>query len=152
VWLIAGGDDGASPAIIQDGGKQMGLAERRKIKELQDTVLPERTAELAEITGGAITYDVDWDSFADDQEALNFMDNISCHRTNMALRVICSDDLGKEAVQESLKVIKLKNMKTRPEMSITFGAGVLEMHCAYALHTDGMFSDNEIRDVLMKGL
>src|SRR5256885_5535636 len=106
----------------------MGLAERRKIKELQEIVLPERTAELAEICGGgAITYDVDWDSFADDLEALNFMDNISCHRTNMALRVICSDDLGKEAVQESLKMIKLKNVKTRPEMQISFGGGVLEM-------------------------
>ena len=29
----------------------MGLIERRKIKELRDTVLPERTQELEEITG-----------------------------------------------------------------------------------------------------
>jgi len=130
----------------------MGLNERRKIKELQDTTFPERTAELAEITGGNIAYDVDWDSFADDYEALNFLDNLSCHRTNMALRVICADDLGKEAVQESLKVIKLKNVKTKPEMQITFGGGVLEMHCAYALRTDGMFSDGEIRELLMKHL
>jgi len=130
----------------------MGLNERRKIKELQDTTFPERTAELTEITGGNIAYDVDWDSFADDYEALNFLDNISCHRTNMALRVICADDLGKEAVQESLKVIKLKNVKTKPEMQITFGEGVLEMHCAYALRTDGMFSDGEIRELLMKHL
>jgi len=130
----------------------MGLNERRKIKELQDTTFPERTAELTEITGGNIAYNVDWDSFADDYEALNFLDNISCHRTNMALRVICADDLGKEAVQESLKVIKLKNVKTKPEMQITFGEGVLEMHCAYALRTDGMFSDGEIRELLMKHL
>jgi hypothetical protein len=130
----------------------MGLAERRKIKELQDTVLPERTAELTEITGGTIAYDIDWDSFNDDLEGLNFMDNLSCHRTNMALRVICSDDLGKEACQESLKTIKLVNAKSKEEMQITFGNGVLEMHCAYALKTDGMYSDNEIRDVLMKGL
>lgn len=130
----------------------MGLNERRKIKELQDTVLPERTAELTEISGGQIAYDIDWDSFADDLEGLNFMDNLSCHRTNMALRVICSDELGKEAVQESLKTIKLKNVKTKDEMSISFGGGVLEMRCAYALRTDGMFSDGEIREVLMKGL
>ena len=64
----------------------MGLAERRKIKELQDTTLPERTAELAEITGGSMGYEIDWDSFADDLEGLNFLDNLSCHRTNMALR------------------------------------------------------------------
>jgi len=26
------------------------------------------------------------------------------------------------------------------------------MHCAYALRTDGMFSDGEIRELLVKGL
>jgi hypothetical protein len=131
----------------------MGLNERRKIKELQDVTFPERTAELAEITGSdTLGYEVDWDSFADDLEGLNFLDNLSCHRTNMALRVICSDDLGKEAVQEGLKTIKLKNVKTKPEMSISFKDGVLEMHCAYALRTDGMYSDNEIRELLIKGL
>jgi hypothetical protein len=30
--------------------------------------------------------------------------------------------------------------------------GVLEMHCAYALRTEGMYSDNEIRAVLEKNL
>jgi hypothetical protein len=130
----------------------MGLAERRKIKELEDTVLPERTAELKEITGGDIHYDIDWDSFDGDLEGLNFMDNISCHRTNMALRVICADDLGKEAVQESLKTIKLKNVKDKSDMSLAFDGGVLEMHCAYAQRTDGMFSDNQIRETLMAKL
>jgi len=130
----------------------MGLAERRKIKELQDTTFPERTAELAEITGGSLGYEVDWDSFSDDLEGLNFLDNLSCHRTNMALRVICSDDLGKEAVQEQLKQIRLKNVKDKADMLCTFKDGVLEMHCAYAQRTDGMFSDNQIREALMAGL
>ncbi len=31
---------------------------------------------------------------------LNFLDNVSCHRINMAMRGTCSDDLGKEGVQE----------------------------------------------------
>ena len=130
----------------------MGLNERRKIKELQEVTLPERTAELAEITGGTVAYDVDWESFVDDLEGLNFMDNLSCHRTNMALRVICSDSLGKDAVQESLKTIKLKNVKTPAEMHISFANGVLEMHCAYALRTEGMYSDSAIRETLMKNL
>lgn len=33
-------------------------------------------------------------------------------------------------------------------MNTGFDGGVLEIHCAYALHTDGMYSDNEIREVL----
>jgi hypothetical protein len=130
----------------------MGLAERRKIKELQEVTLPERVHEIEEICGAPIPYEVDWDSLADDAEGLNFMDNLSCHRLNMALRVICQDDMGKEAVREGLKKVRLKNVKAKGDMSMTFEGGVLEMHCAYALRTDGMFSDNAIRELLIQRL
>lgn len=130
----------------------MGLAERRKIKELQDVTFPERTREIEEICGKAIPYEVDWESLADDAEGLNFIDNISCHRLNMALRTICVDDLGKEAVREGLRLIRLKNVRDKGDMSIAFDDGVLEMHCAYALRTDGMYGDAEIRDLLMQKL
>jgi len=130
----------------------MGLNERRKIKELQDTTFPGRVKEIEEICGVAIPYEVDWESLGDDMEGLNFIDNLSCHRLNMALRPICSDDLGKQAVREGLKKIVLKNVKTKDEMKIAFQGGILEMHCAYALRTDGMYSDNEIRALLEKGL
>src|SRR5215510_15663594 len=105
----------------------MGLNERRKIKELQETTLPERVKEIEEICGKPIPYEVDWDSFADDAEGLNFLDNISCHRVNMALRTICVDDLGREAVREGLKRIRLKNVKSKDQMHLTFEGGVLEM-------------------------
>src|ERR1700755_2573468 len=103
----------------------MGLNERRKIKELQDVTFPGRVKEIEEICGKAIPYEVDWESLADDAEALNFIDNISCNRLNMALRVICQDDMGKEAVREGLKLIKLKNVKDKPAMKIAFADGVL---------------------------
>ncbi len=130
----------------------MGLNERRKIKELQDTTFPERVKEIEEICGKAIPYEVDWESLAEDLEGLNFIDNLSCHRLNMALRTICMDDMGRQAVRDGLKLIKLKNVKDKAAMKLSFADGVLEMHCAYALRTDGMFSDGEIREVLMKKL
>ena len=130
----------------------MGLNERRKIKELQDETFPGRVKEIQEICGMAIPYEVDWESLSDDAEALNFIDNISCHRLNMALRIICQDEMGKAAVREGLKKIRLKNVKDKAAMQINFRDGVLEMHCAYALRTEGMFSDGDIRQVLEKGL
>ena len=130
----------------------MGLNERRKIKELQDTTFPGRVKEIEEICGKAIQYEVDWDSLADDAEALNFIDNLSCHRLNMALRVICQDDMGKAAVRDGLKLIKLKNVKDKSAMKLAFEGGVLEMHCAYAQRTDGMFSDDQIRELLVAKL
>jgi hypothetical protein len=130
----------------------MGLNERRKIKELQDVTFPGRVKEIEEICGKAIPYEVDWESLADDAEGLNFIDNISCHRLNMALRVICQDDMGKESVRDGLRLIKLKNVKDKAAMKMDFQGGVLEMHCAYALRTDGMFGDNEIRALLTEKL
>lgn len=130
----------------------MGLNERRKIKELQDTTFPGRVKEIEEICGAPIPYEVDWDSLADDAQGLNFIDNISCHRLNMALRMICLDDMGKQAVRDGLKQVKLKNVKDKSAMQMTFSDGVLEMHCAYALGASGMFSDNEIRKLLEEKL
>jgi len=127
----------------------MGLEERRKIKELQEVTIPGRVKEIEEICGKAVPYEVDWASLADDAEGLKFFDNISCHRLNMALRAICLDDLGREAVREGLNLVKLKNVKSRDAMHLAFDGGVLEMHCAYALRTEGMFSDTEIQRALM---
>lgn len=130
----------------------MGLMERRKIKELQETTLPERVKEIEEICGKPIPYEVDWASLEDDLAGLNFLDNLSCHRLNMALRTICLDDMGKEAVRDGLNLVKLKNVKTPAEMQMTFADGVLEMHCAYAQGTSGMHSDSAICKLLLDKL
>jgi hypothetical protein len=60
------------------------------------------------------------------------------------------DSLADDA--EGLKLIKLKNVKDKSAMQMTFKDGVLDMHCAYAQRTDGMHSDNAIREVLIQGL
>ena len=130
----------------------MGLEAKRKIKELQDVTLPERQKELLEITGSPLVYDIDWASFADDLEGLEFLDNLSCHRTNMALRAICTDQLARDAIRDGFTTIRLKNVKTKDEMKLAFADRVLEMHLAYALRTDGMYSDNAIREFLLEHL
>lgn len=130
----------------------MGLTERRMVAELQQSTLPARVKEIEEICGKAIPYDVDWDSISSDAEALRFLDNVSCHRLNMALRVICMDTMGKEAVAEGLKKVRLINVKEPAAMGITFADGTLEMRCAYAMGAQGMHSDGAIRQVLMQGL
>jgi hypothetical protein len=131
---------------------KMGLAERRKIQELKDSTLPARSREIAEICGAEIPYEVDWSSIEHDAQALNFLDNLSCHRLNMALRTICIDDMGREAVRESLKQVRLKNVDQPAQRMVSFKDGVLEMHCAYTQGAAGMLSDGTIRDALMAGL
>jgi hypothetical protein len=130
----------------------MGLEERRKIKELEDEVLPGRVAEIEEICGAPIPYEIDWPSFGGDLEALNYMDNVSCHRLNMALRVICSDDMGKEAVRDSLKKVRIRCVPAVDDKALAFADGTLEMACAYVSGLSGAFSDNEIRELLLAHL
>jgi len=130
----------------------MGLQERQMIRDLTEKTLPEREKEITEICGGTARYEVDWDSMSNDAEALRFLDNLSCHRLNMALRTIALDPMGKDALRDGLKTVKLRNVKTKEEMKMEFNNGVLEMHCAYALRTDGMFNDGEIYKKLMGGL
>ena len=130
----------------------MGLPERRKVKELQDITLPERSREIAEICGQAVPYEVDWASIENDAQALNFLDNLSCHRLNMALRVICQDDMGRDAVREGLKLVRLRNVADPAQRHLAFAAGVLDMHCAYAQGTNGMHTDGAIRELLLAGL
>lgn len=130
----------------------MGLPERRKVKELQDSTLPERSREIAEICGQAVPYEVDWASIENDAQALNFLDNLSCHRLNMALRVICQDEMGKAAVRDGLKRVRLKNVAEPAQRHLAFAGGVLDMHCAYAQGTSGMHSDQAIRELLLGAL
>jgi len=130
----------------------VGLNERRKVKELQDVILPGREKEIEEICGKAIPYHVEWDTIADDLAALNFLDNISCHRLNMALRMICQDDMGKEAVRDGLTGITLSNVKDPKSMEMTFADGILTMRCAYASGANGMFPDGDIRELLIAKL
>lgn len=130
----------------------MGLAERRMVQELKDATLPAREREIAEICGKTISYEVDWASLENDAEALRFVDNVSCHRLNMALRVICCDKLGRDAVAESLLKVRLVNVKGPADMKVEFQSGTLEMRCAYALGAQGMHSDHVIRQVLEAGL
>lgn len=130
----------------------MGLSERRKVVELQQFVLPQRSQDIAEICGQPIPYEVDWATLEQDAQALNFLDNLSCHRLNMALRMICIDEMGRAAVRDGLRRVRLRNVADPAQRRIVFERGVLEMDCAYAHGTAGMHSDIAIRDVLIAAL
>ena len=130
----------------------MGLQERRMIKELQDTVLPARSAEIADICGAPIPYEVDWASLENDAQALNFVDNTACHRLNMALRMICIDEMGREAVRAGLQRVRLRNVAAPGQRHIAFRGDVLDLHNAFAHGAQGMHSDGEIRATLLAGL
>lgn len=79
---------------------------------------------------------------------LNFIDNVACHRLNVALRVICSDDIGKEAARDGLQKVRINNVADKSARRLGIAGGVLIMTGANAEGLSGAFSDNGIRELL----
>jgi hypothetical protein len=133
------------------GGRLMGLEEKRAIKAAVEGWLPQRQAELKELCGGDVPYEIDWPSFEGDLKGHNWLEFNGPAQVGMAFRQIGSDDLGKESLRGIKKVV-VKNVKTEAEKKLSFEGSVLTLLCAFAKSPGGRFTDGEIRDCLMKGL
>ena len=130
----------------------MGLIEKRLIKQGQEEWVPEATKDLRELTGGQQVYEVEWDTFSTDADALNNVQNQGMRRINAAFRAISRDDLGKEASNEGVKTIRLRNVASPSEKSVQVKDGVVTVQCAWGKGGDGYFTDRELQLVIEKAL
>ena len=130
----------------------MGLEEKREIQKAETGWLPQRKAELKELCGGDVPYEIDWTSFDGDVKGLNWLEANGPAQVGVAFRIIGADDLGKQALREGVKKVVIKNVKEVGQKSCTFDGGVLTLACAYSQSPGGRFKGEEIRDVLMAKL
>jgi hypothetical protein len=130
----------------------MGLAEKRAQKAAEEGWLPARQKELTEISGATIPYEVEWASFDGDAKGIEWLEHNGPQQVSMALRGICHDALGKEAIQGGLKKVVLRNCKDVAAKALSFQGGVLTLHCAWAQSPGGRFNDREIQACLEAGL
>ncbi|BDD08112.1 hypothetical protein FUAX_05440 [Fulvitalea axinellae] len=90
----------------------MGLKEKRAIRDFQENKYNELKAELFTALGFTVDVEVDWDSLAKDEKVELYNSAIPDVYFAPQLEVykdICQDDLGKEALMESLKTIRIRN-------------------------------------------
>jgi hypothetical protein len=88
----------------------MGLAEKRAIAKIKTEALPRFQAEIDGIAGTHIELTVDWDSYAE-QELRVIEEHVperGLAEIVKAIGFICRDDLGKEALRESLQKVELR--------------------------------------------
>ena len=87
----------------------MGLAEKRLAESIKTEKLPEFEAKLKDKAGYDIKVDIDWNTFtAYDQYPLERLD-IVFDDLESFVKKICSDDMGKEALQDKMTTIQLIN-------------------------------------------
>ncbi len=87
----------------------MGLAEKRLAESIKVEKLPEFEAKLKDKAGYDIKIDIDWSTFtAYNQYPLERLDIIFDDLESF-IKKICSDDMGKEALQDKMTTIQLIN-------------------------------------------
>lgn len=130
----------------------MGLAEKRLAKEIQTEKLPAFEAKIKETVGSDIKVDIDWDTFtAYDAYPLSRLDIVFDDLAGF-LKKICSDEFGKEAVQESLHTIKLTNTDNRDEVKMELKDKVLDLKFQLAGDSFSSYTDSQIADYVEKQL
>jgi hypothetical protein len=128
----------------------MGLLEKRMIKQGQEEWVPEAEKELRELANGSQTFDVAWDTFESDGRALENVQNQGMRRINAALRLICYDDLGKQALNEGVTKVRLVNVASVADKAVTLSEGVLEVRAAWGKGNDGYFVDYDLKKIIEK--
>lgn len=130
----------------------MGLAERRAAQAALGGWLPKRTAELAAISGTDIAYEIDWSSFDGDSKGIEWLEHNGPHQVSMALRGLCRDALGKEAVQQGLSKIVIENVADAEARSVTCEGGVMTLRGAFSQSPRGRVDHKEIQSCLEASL
>jgi hypothetical protein len=90
----------------------MGLAERRAVKEFQDTVFPQWKQNIDAALGFDVPVDVDWTSLQIEGETHLYGEcwpKVFFEPLVAALANVGRDDMGKEALKSSLKKITIKH-------------------------------------------
>jgi hypothetical protein len=133
----------------------MGLQEKRLLKQVLEEQRPQTKAEIKEICGAEIPVEIDQDSFMNDQYAKGCLEGVKGYGMDMAveaLKLVCKDDMGKDAVKEGLKKVLFRNLPNEKQMDLTTymkeGVVTVEAHWGGA----GYVSSGQIQDVIEGGL
>jgi len=129
----------------------MGLKEKRAVQKVQDGQA-KYEEKLSEATGSNLTFDVNWDSFMENEKAIIMLPNGLFARLTKGLKKICNDDLGKEAIQGSLKKIVVEHVEDPADKSVKLEGDTL--HISVALHNSskGIFTDNDYSKIISGAL
>jgi hypothetical protein len=130
----------------------MSLEEKRAIKAAEDGWVKARLAELQELCGGAIPYVFEWASFAGDLKSIEWLEHNGPHQVNVAIRQICVDELGREAVRSAIKTIAFSCVKTAADKRVALADGVLHVAGHYADGISGTIREAEIKAFLLDRL
>lgn len=136
----------------------MGLQERRAVKAFQDDSYQKLTGEINTMAGFPIEFEVNWDTIALDDYSHMYEECFpKVYFTPLinAVKEITADDMGKEALKESLKKVIIKNEagNVYGSNAYAFSGGVLTIDHQPFSNVDNITErSEELSKLLMKNL
>jgi hypothetical protein len=112
----------------------MGLIERRARHLLETETIPTYENDIKELAPGATTkLEIDWDSLGEDREAWTHISESSrsaIYNSILGSTMWCLDDIGRDAIGKAaivdgLKAIRIVHKRTGQQATATFENGVL---------------------------
>ena len=131
----------------------MGLKEKKAAKSIEDQYLSDYQKEINDIVGKALPININWDTF--EMDYIKFVPSVCLQTLTDGLKEVCSDDIGKEAIQESINSIEvycIPNEGAEDKKSLTLEAGVFALTACWGGHHSGFFTDLVIREFLENNL
>ncbi|QDO94486.1 hypothetical protein FNB79_11090 [Formosa sediminum] len=131
----------------------MGLQEKRAAKSIEDQYLENYQNEINEIVGKDLPININWDTF--ELDYIKFVPSVCLQRLTDALKAVCSDDMGKEAIAESVNSIEvycIPNEGAETNKELKLENGVFALTACWGGHHSGFFNDLVIREYLENNL
>ncbi|CAD0008844.1 MULTISPECIES: hypothetical protein [Flavobacterium] len=128
----------------------MGLAEKRLAESIKVEKIPAFEAKLKDKAGYDIKVDVDWNTFtAYDEYPLSRLDIVFDDLESFVKR-ICSDDMGKEALQEKMSTIHLTNSDNNDDVKMELKDNTLSLTVQLVQGSFSSQTDSQIADYVEK--
>ncbi len=123
---------------------------RRLINDLKEQKLPNQIVQLEALLGYKVAWEVDWNSFGTNAEALDNLEYQGFGRVVDAVRIISADSIGKQALKGAVKKLIFRNILSNADKQIMFKDGVLKVFAAWGA---GEYPQvQEIKGALENGL
>jgi hypothetical protein len=142
-----GAESSASTTLSASPPEGMGVGAKRRMKTLQEKIIPDYTAELKSACGFEIPIEVDWASFSKlqgktckdggqetpcDESALFGLGNqYSLGYVVGGVTGHCTDKIGKDAVKQKVKRIRIKAVEKTADKSMELKDGVFMVQGAW---------------------
>src|SRR5690606_580426 len=109
--------------------------------------------EINTAVGKELPIIINWDTF--ELDYIKFVPSVCLQRLTDAIKTICEDDLGKEAMQESLSNIEINcivNEDAEANKSLKIEDGSFVLTACWGGHHSGYYPDIAIKEFLENNL